>query len=283
MVKTKKKNIHLPLVITGYLLFSLLVVSVLASTTVPMSLMLFDPRVIHANVAVLMISLTLGAILPVFVAYIIGDHAVRSKSRVQHHFNGMVFALFAYFLMISLTVFIAVPHGILGDNPISRAVLINSIPSVGIVLVTTFFAVLHVRSRQAKKDILEYKPFSISFLVLVLLLPIWFVLNNLMTGNTGSYILTPLIAVLLPGVIAYVSIRRAKYSQYIKIVWSAVAIAVGYLALYVASQFVGALAQLLHDTATMEEQLLVSIVGVVLAVAGWLVYWVKQAKVLVTR
>ena len=82
MIKTKKKNIHAPLVITGYVLFALLVIATLASTTIPFGLLLFNPKVMHVNVAVFLVAFTVGTLLPVVLGYIVGDHSIKTKNKL---------------------------------------------------------------------------------------------------------------------------------------------------------------------------------------------------------
>lgn len=279
MVKTKNKSTQHPLVITGYVLFALLVISVLLSTTIPFGRMLFDPRVLHNNVALITIALTVGAILPVLVGYIIGDHSVRSKSRLSHHFNGVLFGLLAYWLMMLLSVFVLIPSELpIGYN--AKIILINLVPSLGVTIATTILAIAHVRSRVVKQDILDYKPFSVMLITSILVLPVWSLVHDIVTNSVGYYsFLSPAIIVVL-GLIAYASLRKTSLASYSKVVWSAVAVSVAFMTAYVVSQLVYAIAMYIDARPTMESQLVVSAVGLALALAGWIFYWSKQVKLL---
>ena len=277
MVKTKKTNPHSPLVITGYILFALLIVAVLLSTTIPFGRMLFDPRVLRNNVAVITVALTVGAILPVFVGYMIGDHSVKSKSRLSHHFSGILFGLLAYWLMTLMSVLVLIPNELsMGYN--ARIILINLIPSIGVAIITTILAIAHVRSRQAKHDILEYKPFSVVLISSIAVLPIWSLVNNIVTNSVNLYTFVSPAIIIGLGLVSYVSLRKTRLNKYGQLAWSAISISVAFVAIYVTSQLVDTVATYIDARPTMESQLIVSGIGLILALAGWIFYWSKQVK-----
>jgi len=277
MVKTKKTNPHSPLVITGYILFALLIVAVLFSTTIPFGRMLFDPRVLRNNVAVITVALTVGAILPVFVGYMIGDHSVKSKSRLSHHFSGILFGLLAYWLMTLMSVLVLIPNELsMGYN--ARIILINLIPSIGVAFITTILAIAHVRSRQAKHDVLEYKPFSVVLISSIAVLPIWSLVNNIVTNSVNLYTFVSPAIIIGLGLVSYVSLRKTRLNKYGQLAWSAISISVAFVAIYVTSQLVDTVATYIDARPTMESQLIVSGIGLILALAGWIFYWSKQVK-----
>jgi len=277
MVKTKKTNPHSPLVITGYILFALLIVAVLLSTTIPFGRMLFDPRVLRNNVAVITVALTVGAILPVFVGYMIGDHSVKSKSRLSHHFSGILFGLLAYWLMTLMSVLVLIPNELsMGYN--ARIILINLIPSIGVAFITTILAIAHVRSRQAKHDVLEYKPFSVVLISSIAVLPIWSLVNNIVTNSVNLYTFVSPTIIIGLGLVSYVSLRKTRLNKYGQLAWSAISISVAFVAIYVMSQLVDTVATYIDARPTMESQLIVSGIGLILALAGWIFYWSKQVK-----
>jgi len=277
MVKTKKTNPHSPLVITGYILFALLIVAVLLSTTIPFGRMLFDPRVLRNNVAVITVALTVGAILPVFVGYMIGDHSVKSKSRLSHHFSGILFGLLAYWLMTLMSVLVLIPNELsMGYN--ARIILINLIPSIGVAFITTILAIAHVRSRQAKHDVLEYKPFSVVLISSIAVLPIWSLVNNIVTNSVNLYTFVSPAIIIGLGLVSYVSLRKTRLNKYGQLAWSAISISVAFVAIYVTSQLVDTVATYIDARPTMESQLIVSGIGLILALAGWIFYWSKQVK-----
>ena len=279
MAKAKNNLVHLPLVATGYILFILLVVATLLSTTIPLGAMLFDSRVLHFNVAVSAVALTIGSILPVLLGYIIGSHAIKSKGALSHHFNGILFGLLGYWLMTVLAMLVIVPEGLFTDFR-TRILLLNLLPGILVAILTTILAVAHVRSRQAKQDVLEYKPFSAILIASIVALPVWSLVNNIVTNTVGMYSFISLAIVIVLGAVSYASLRKTRLSSHRKVLWSAVSVSVIFVMTYVSSQFVSAISSYLLPYPTMEAQSIVSGVGFALALAGWVIYWSKQVKVL---
>lgn len=280
MANTKKKSIHLPLVVTGYILFSLIVIQTLISTTIPFGILLFNPKVLHYNVAVTLIALTIGAILPVLLGYIIGDHSVKNKSRLSHHFAGMLFGLLAYWVMILPVMFITLPSDFMQDDRNTGLILMNLLPSLGVALVSAILSIAHVRGRHAKQDILGYKPLSGLLIALIITLPVWSVVQNIITNSVNIFTFVPLILVFVPSVISYAMLRKINLNSYEKAAWTAVSVSVLFISMYASELFVSSISNYLIRTPTMEVMSLVSWFGFALALVGWGMYWFKQVKAL---
>ena len=278
MVKTKNKNIHIPLVITGYTLFSLLLISVFFSTTLPWTSILSHPNSIKINAVIAMISLTIGALLPVVVGYVIGDHSVKSKSKLGHHFNGMLFGLFAYWFMILTSAFIAIPSHLFPDNNV-RLVLANLLPGICVAIVASVIAVIHVRSKQAKLDVLEYKPFVLVFIASIIAMPLLSVINNIATNSVNVFtFFTPLVTVVV-GLIAYLTVRKLNLSNSQKFGWSAVSLSVLFVTVFVMNLLESAIMSYLWQPSA-EVQAISVWVAFTIAIAGWILYWTYQTRVL---
>lgn len=278
MVKTKTKNIHIPLVVAGYSLFILLVVATLISTTIPYGVLLFDPRVRHYNVAVMLIAFTIGALLPAVLAYVIGDKSIKSKSHLSHHFNGVVFGIFSYWLVMALPLFSFLPQSLMQNNQNLMLVLANVIPGIAVAIIASILAVLHIRSHHARDDVLTYKPFFVLLLISILSLPLWSIAQGIIDTMLSIASFIPLVILVIVGVVSYTTLRRAKLTRYEKIAWSAMSISVGYVVTFVMSQFVFAVSNYIYSTPTMEAQNVVSYAAIALALAGWIVYWVLQVR-----
>ena len=225
-----------------------------------------------------MISLTIGALLPVVVGYIIGDHSIKSKSKLSHHFNGMLFGLLAYWFMVLTTVFITIPPQHFPDNNV-RLVLVNLLPGFSVVIIAVIISLMHVRSRQAKLDVLEYKPFVLIFILSIIVMPLFSVINNIATNSVSLYtFLVPAITVLV-GLIAYLSVRKLKLSNLQKLGWSAVSLSVLFVTVFVMNLFESAVMSYLWQPSA-DIQAIGSWVAFAIAVAGWLIYWTYQVRVL---
>ena len=276
--KTKTENIHFPLVITGYSLFTLLVIGVLLSTTIPFGMIFLNPNALHGNVAVALIALTAGALLPTLVGYLIGDHAIKSKSKVNHHFTGMLFGLLAYWIMILLSAFIVIPQEFSHEYRNITLIVLNILPTIGVILIAVMLAVSHVRSSQAKQDLIEFKPFAGLLIASAIALPLGALVQNIFTNTTNVYSFVPLLVVLALGLISYWTLRGVRVTTNSRIVWSAVSVSVLFVAMFVIPHFVSAVAGYIVQRPTVEVMTAVNLVGYALAVIVWLVYWTVQVK-----
>jgi hypothetical protein len=278
MIKTKNKVVQLPLVITGYTLFSLLLISVFLSTTLPWTSILVHPNSIKVNVVIAMVSLTVGALLPVLVGYFIGDRSVKSKSKLSHHFNGVLFGLLAYWFMILTSAFVAIPSQLFFDNNV-RLILANLIPSIGVAIIATIIAIMHARSRQAKLDVVEYKPFVLVFIVSIIAMPLLSVINNITTNSVNIFtFFTPSIVVIV-GLVAYATLRKLKLSSIQKLAWSAVSLSVLFVTVFVMNLFESAVMGYLWQPSAEVQSVGVWLAFAV-AVVGWAVYWKYQLRAL---
>jgi hypothetical protein len=278
MTKIKKTNSHSRLTLTGYILFSLLIVSVLLSTTIPFWSLLFNPHALRVNVAISTIALTIGAFLPVLVGYVIGDHSIKTKSRLYHHFNGVLFGLLAYWIMMIFTTFVSIPSDLASMSQNARIILINTLPSFAVAAITTALAVAHVRSPQAKHDIFDYKPYRILLIGCVILLPAWSLFNSILTQSVNIHSFVPLTITVLVGAISYTSLRNSTLNKLSKITWSAISVSVAYVTVLISWQLVSGLSYYLTARPTMEFQSMTSNFAWVLALVGWGIYWSIQVK-----
>lgn len=278
MAKTKKKNIHLPLVVTGYTLFVLLLISVFFSTTLPFVSILSHPSSLKINASIAMISLTIGALLPVLVGYGIGDRSIKSKSKLTHHFNGILFGLLAYWFMVLTTLFMTIPPYLFPDMNI-YLVLVNILPGICVAIATFIIAFMHVRSKQAKHDVLEYKPFVfifvISILVMSLASSIYTIATN--TVNFSTFFAPLMIAVI--GLIVYMTLRKLNMSKLQKIGWTAVSLSVLYVAMFVVYLCESALMSYVWQPSA-DIQAIGGWAAYAVAIGGWLLYWACQVKAL---
>lgn len=275
--KTTALSAYRPLVITGYTLFALLLVSVIFSTIIPFGTILFRPENVQRfNVGLFLITLTIGALLPTILGYSIGDRAIKTKHRMSHHFNGMLFGLLAFWIMITP---MSLSGDLLAEFPNVRLIVQNLIPSIAVVIVTSLLAIAHARSRQAQYDLIEYKPFSITLIVAILSLPIASIRLYISSDVDTSTVL-PFVIPLVLGLISYATLWRSNLTQLGKITWAAVSVSVGFVASYILGQLIPSVAFFFNTTPSAEEQMIISNVSLMVACIGWAIYWVMQVRVL---
>ena len=279
MVKTKTKNIHTPLVFAGYMLFALLIISILLSTVIPFGRMLFTPHVIYFNVVLFTVSLTIGAILPVLIGYLIGNRSLKSSSKLTHHFNGILFGLLAYWIMTIVSMLISIRSDYLMQSPTIGVIVINTVPSIIVALTTAILAVTHVRSHQARQDILQYTPYSMTLIVLTLAMPLFWSLLDIVLDQTFSlYPLIQLAITLAIATVSYATLRSTHLGRYSKVVWSAVSVSIAYVLVFVLFQLVPSVITYLFPMPSMEFLNMENILSWILAILGWSVYWVFQVR-----
>lgn len=269
---------YVPLVTVGYILFAALVVATLLSTTIPFGLALFHPRAMHFNIAVATISLTVGAIVPVVVGYFVGDRAVKSTSKLQHHFSGILFGLLGFWLMIIVPPLAFIPESVFGPNPNVRMALMNIIPSVLVAIVTSILAVAHVHGSKARASIVTFKPFMVLLVLSIFSLPIWGLVSDVLSGMIGAYSFILIGLTVLFGVASFLSLYKIKLGADEKLTWSAVSVSVLFTAWFVFTQLTSVISSYVVSMPTMEVQAIESWLAIGLALAVWLAYWVWQVK-----
>jgi hypothetical protein len=277
MEKINKINPQSPLVVSGYILFALLVIAVLLET-IPQAIMLFDPRILRYNVALFMVALILGSLLPAFLAYVIGDHAVKSKSKLSHHFNGVLFGLLSLWIMYIYAMIVSIPPEYFAASLTARVILINSLPIIVVTVITSILTIAHVRSRQAKSDILEYKPYSVLLIGSIVLLPVWSLINGIVTQSLSLYSFVPLLILVVLGVTSYATLRNSQLNVFTKVAWSAVSVSVAYAAVFALSPFIESLSHYINERPSMEFQTIEGTTVWVVTLIVWIFFWRAQVK-----
>lgn len=276
---TKKNLVQRPLVFAGFILFGLLVLGWILSTAVPFGKMLFTPNVLHFNVAVILIGLTVGALLPFVIGYVIGDGSVKSKNKVSHSFNGVLFGLLAYWIMTTLSLWVAIPS----DSFSSvrwQILIVNLIPAAGVAIITAALATSHILSRYSKHDVDEYKPFIVAFVGFTLLMPVWTCIENIISGAFYWQSFVPLASIVIIGAISYITSARTKLAQLGRVFWSTVSISILHLALYAFLGVIHWVFNYAFPASSASYQTTGSVIGWALGLGLWLVYWQAQVRTL---
>ncbi len=166
MVKKHKRNdmLQKTTILFGYTLFVLLVLGTMFSTVVPFGVLAFQPHVRHINVLVTLLTLTISALLPLILAYIVGDKTTRTKNAKAHHLNGILLGFLAYWLSVFI--------GLVGSDvtvDIRQAVseplasVLICWPVVLTLLITIWVALNHTLRRTG--TLLEYGPYQALLIV----------------------------------------------------------------------------------------------------------------------
>jgi hypothetical protein len=160
-------------IIFGYSLFIVAIIAMIVSTVIPWSALLLNATVNHLNVMMILLSFIAAAMVPFLVAYIIGDKITRTKNKVTHHYNGVLFGVLAYWLSMffsyagSSTV-MAIRRAI---PQVWLAEIVISWPILATITVIAFIAVrYHARIQKAGESVITYKPYQVLLLTSVVAL-----------------------------------------------------------------------------------------------------------------
>ena len=269
MIKKKHKNSsHQQYVTwTGYGLFALIFAGLAITTIIPFAGLLANPRVLHMNVLITLLSFTVGVLLPFIVAYVIGDKAARSKNKRLHHYDGVMFGLLAYWLAL---LFGQIGYYASVVLPLDMSWQLGLVfsqfwPVLATAAVSLFIAVHYHRKRATKNGVLDCTLFSRVFLVAAALVS---VLLPLLVALTSSQIsamsfVSPVAALVLFA-LSYIALKSVPRSR--------VNLAAIGSTIFVIASF--AVAQVLPLPAEYNQTVstVYALIGIILAVAVWVLY-----------
>lgn len=185
-------------ILFGYSLFAFTLLAIIISTVIPFSSILSSPTAKHLNVVIVMIGLVAGTLVPPLISYILGDRATKTKSKVSHHFNGVLFGILAYWLSLLLT--------LLGSDSVLKiresfteplATIIVGWPILAITFVMAILAISYA-SRNVKVSVLHYKPYQFILLATVIGTFLYILINQNQWDIFGT--LATLIPIVLIGI-----------------------------------------------------------------------------------
>ncbi len=276
------KNISTPLIITGYVLYCMLIIAVLLSTTIPFGMLLSNPHVVVPNVIVSMTALTVGALLPALIGYIAGSKQTKSTSKVSHHFNGMLFGLLAFWLAQLMSMYLTVPVAMYA-NHLLGIVAVNVLPSVGVIALIAALAVLHRGSKYAKKDVIEYVPFAITLIATVMLVTLLPTVTALVNETFSLALALPAVFIVFSYGLAYLSILKVRMAGLLRATWAAVAASVLVFAVYVVTLLESSVSVYINPRPTELTQTVEGILSLIFVLSIWLLYWIVQRRRLVAN
>ncbi|PKL31959.1 hypothetical protein CVV43_00745 [Candidatus Saccharibacteria bacterium HGW-Saccharibacteria-1] len=190
----------------------------------------------------------------------------------------MLLGLLAFWIMSIFSTVVLIPTEYFASSLTVRIILVNFIPSIAVAIITSIVAISHVRSYQAKHDILEYEPYSILLIGFIVLLPVWSLANSIFTQSVNIYSFATLIITALIGMVSYATLRNSKLNVFTKLTWSAISISVAYIALFVLSPFIAGLSQYLDERPSMESMAVENYIVWILTLIVWILFWRAQAK-----
>lgn len=223
---------------TGYILFAFMVLGLVTNTIVPSVSLFFIPHIRFVNMLVFLVSLVVSALLPAIMAYAMGDASTRTKSKQLHHYNGVVFAILAYWVYVvfgqispDLTSFV----GNIFPVPIDTAVRFM-IPVAVTLIAVGALAFYYHRGGNKRLGITEYRPFQLSILALMavyfIVIPVQQMANGLWSAYEGAVFAVE-IGFLLA---SYLCLVRLRMSVLQRVMLSVIGLTFALIAQYLVSQ-----------------------------------------------
>jgi hypothetical protein len=167
MATAKKTKVQKNLVTVrfGYGLFALTILAVVVSTVVPLGNALTYPTARHFNILVMMISFVGVAVLPALISYLVGDRATHVKNRALHHYNGVLFGIASYWLMMVFGYFGFSSALGFAELSFPMSLVINSIvPIILTIGVMTLLAISAAKRSKSSLSVLHHPPFQVVLL-----------------------------------------------------------------------------------------------------------------------
>ncbi len=160
-------------IIFGYSLFIVAIITTIVSTVIPWSMLLLNAAVNHLNVIMILLSFIAAAMVPFLVAYVVGDKITRTKNKVTHHYNGVLFGVLAYWLSMFFS-YVGSSTVMATRRAIPQVWLAEIVVSWPILATITVIAVIamryHARIPKAGESVINYKPYQALLLTSVVAL-----------------------------------------------------------------------------------------------------------------
>lgn len=258
MTKMKKHIDRIKRVTTifGYTLFCVSLVSLTLYTVVPFGSLFFNPAVQHFNIALILGSLIAGAVLPTLIAYILGDKSTRTKSKIDHHFNGVLFAIASYWLS---NLFVIVNsdfiRNIQNNFPLPIATIINAWPIFAVVLILAIVAIIFAKNNN-KITLLEFRPYRYILLCSIIAQFGYGIVYSLF--HDPNYFMPIALYCLIPMLIfsvLFIAVSHIDIPKQLRITTTAVAFSIGFISMTIGSQF-------LHSSAYFSDFLWSLTIGI---------------------
>lgn len=221
-----------------------------------------NPDAKHLNVIIILLSFISAAIVPFIVSYIIGDKTTRTRNRVTHHYNGILFGVVAYWLSIFFSSIGALAPIMRTIPGIWMVAAVNAWPILATIFVITIIAInYHARPQKTGQSVLRYKPYQILLISSVIAT---LILTQQYSAE-GYQAIGVLLNIVVPTVfiaISYLMFKKAYTSRPARLSSAIVAFSFGFTAMSFSAQ-IGSVAGY-----TVLTTLMATIIGL----ATWIIY-----------
>lgn len=226
----------------------------------------------------LLVCFVFTALAPALVGYLAGDSATRSKSKLLHHFNGVLFGVLGVWLWVVLAMVSSYAQQWLTVtsewSPVVTALVPPAVAAVGAITLAFYYA----RSTKHQVSLLHYRPYQALIISAALLL----VIATAATGATAArydefftlmltYLIVPLLFMLVGTLAGYWIIGKAGGDSWERFTRSLVAAGLALLTLTIITQYAGYFSAIIQFIGTIA---LIGVIGV------WLSYLLLMRRAL---
>ncbi|OJU88028.1 hypothetical protein BGO17_03575 [Candidatus Saccharibacteria bacterium 49-20] len=232
----------------GYALFLLTVVGLLL-TLVPWFQLIAvtnDTRTVSDfSVVMLLVSFAFTALAPPLIGYLAGDSATRTKSKIVHHFNGVLFGVLGVWLWFLATMLVGYAQQWLSAHNNFEQVLLNLAPASIAALVTIALGVFYARHTKHQIALIDYKPYQVLLISVAILSVLVTGAAGALSAQTGgefmtlalTYIIVPSLFTLVATLVGYWVLGKKGGNAWERVVRSLIAVGFAVIALTIVTQF----------------------------------------------
>lgn len=151
------------------------------------------------DLTLLLISFAFTAIAPSLVGYLAGDGATRAKSKLVHHYNGVVFGVLGVWLWLAVSMLVSIFQlTVVVDNNF-QYVILSILPAKIAAITVIVIAIGYARSARKQKSVIDYAPYRWALFASVGWLVMSFAISALFSLKYGNTIwMTLLINLIMP-------------------------------------------------------------------------------------
>ncbi len=199
----------------GYALFLLILAGLLLTLTPWVQLIAATQEtrtVSDFSVAMLLVSFVFTALAPALVGYLAGDSATRSKNKLIHHYNGVLFGVLGVWLWSVLGIVYAyIPLGNITANTLQYA-LLNLAPTALAAITTIVLGIVYARSTRHQVSLIDYNPYRVLLIgAAAALAPSIALAAGLSKGLTDTTMVDAFIALIVPLLFMLVAVLVGYY------------------------------------------------------------------------
>ncbi len=142
----------------GYGLFLLTLIALGISIFSWTDLYMF-PFLEPIEVTLMLVSFAFAALAPPLVGYLVGDGATRSKSKLVHHYNGVLFGVLGVWFWAALSLIITVVQWSYAPETNLENTLLSMAPAIVAAVATIILGIVYARVTLHQVSLIDYRPY----------------------------------------------------------------------------------------------------------------------------